>query len=107
MGIIYIAGTTYDVRAYIKDAGGQWQADKKAWAIDDAAWAKLVTNKPTLFRGCTALGVVADGAASGQFATQKQSTSDAARPLLSAPRKISAIGPCRKCQSYCYGDCDA
>lgn len=105
--IVQIGGNTYDVREYIKAAGGKWQATTKTWAMDDLAWAGLVESKPNLMRGCMIVGGVIGGDASAKLASVSTAARDADRPFFAAPRKISPVGPCRKCGSYCYGDCEA
>ena len=83
MATIQITGKTYDCRDLIRAAGGAWQADSKTWAIDADKWAALVARKPILTSGCRIAGA----------ATESR-----------APR-LTAI--CRKCGTYCYGDCTA
>jgi hypothetical protein len=96
--IIEIGGKTYNVREYIKSAGGKWQATTKTWAIDDLSWAKLVESKPNLMRGCMPVG----GSIGGEAVARINAAQAADRPM-----RLRPAGPCRHCGSYCYGDCQA
>ena len=107
MSTVQIGGNTYNCREYIKSAGGQWQAASKTWAMDGNKWAALVASKPNLMRGCMIVGGVIGDDASAKLAGVSAAARVADRPLLTAPRKISPVGPCRLCHSYCYGDCQA
>ena len=86
MSTVQITGKTFDCRDLIKSAGGVWQTATKTWAIDSAKWAALTASKPILTAGCR----IAGGATA------------AAR---TASPRINAV--CRRCGSYCYGDCTA
>lgn len=86
MSTVQITGKTFDCRDLIRSAGGVWQADSKTWTIDSTKWAALTARKPISTAGCRIAGA----------------TNTAAR--TAAPR-INAV--CRRCGSYCYGDCTA
>ena len=105
MSTVQIGGNTYNVREYIKNSGGRWQAGTKTWAMEDTKWAALVDSKPSIMKGCMIVGGVIGGEASDKLASVKASSRDADRPFFAAPRKISPM--CRHCNSYCYGDCQA
>lgn len=98
MSTVQIGGDTYNCREYIKAAGGKWQAASKTWAMDDLAWAKLVESKPTLMRGCMPVG--------GSIGNEAIARAKAAQ-TTDRPMRLRPVGPCRKCASYCYGDCEA
>lgn len=94
MSIVQISGNTYSCRDLIKGRGGKWQAASKTWAIDDKQWAVLAAlDNGRATRGCMIVG----GVMGGRTET----------PQADRPQRLRPAGPCRKCGSYCYGDCEA
>jgi hypothetical protein len=86
MTTIQITGKTYECRDWIKQFGGVWQAATKTWSMDADKFAAMRARKPIITAGCRIAGQDAPVAA-----TEGQSV------------RLSAI--CRKCGTYCYGDC--
>lgn len=89
MALIKIIGNTYNCKDLIKGRGGKWDGASKSWTIDAAAWAilsKLDNGRATY--GCRVAGVAAPVA-----------TQTAYKPVANTNQ------PCRKCGSYCFGDC--
>jgi len=76
---IAITGNTYPVKDQLKALGGRWDAARKAWMVpeDKADKARALVS----------------GAPKPQSIFR--------RPIQEGFRD----GPCRRCQSYCYGDC--
>lgn len=83
MTTIQITGKTFDCRDLIRSAGGVWQAATKTWSIDAAKWAALTARKPILTGGCRIAGQAAP----------------------TEGRAVRLTAACRKCGTYCYGDC--
>lgn len=92
MATVEISGNTYPVREHLKAAGAKWQAASKTWAMDEDKWVALKTTKPHLLANVYPVG--------GAVAS-------ALTRVNNAPAKYRSVGPCRKCGSYCYGDCEA
>lgn len=80
--MVAISGNTYPVREQLKALGARWNAADKAWMVDDS-------------KADQARAIVA-GAPKPQSIFR--------RPIQAA--RVSN-GPCRRCHSYCYGDCEA
>lgn len=81
--MIAITGNTYPVKDQIKALGGKWDANSKAWMVpeDKAEQARALL----------------------PAAAPKQN----AYRALPSNRRPDVTKPCRKCGSYCYGDCEA
>lgn len=97
MGMLKIGGDTYNNRDIIKSAGGRWDATSKTWSVADSVWAGLLQQKPIALRRCMIVGGVSDLPV-GSYS---------AKPAADRPIRLRPVGPCRKCHSYCYGDCEA
>lgn len=90
MSKVQIAGNTYACRELIKGRGGRWDAAAKTWAIDEAAWAILAN--------------LDNGRATRDCYVVRDATPATARAYQPAH---GINQPCRKCGSYCFGDCEA
>lgn len=78
-----ISGNTYPVKDYIKSyLGGKWNGDMKAWTVDVEKVNSMI-------------------AAAGSYISVDKNE-------VAAP-KVNRVdnGWCNKCQSWCYGDCQA
>lgn len=92
--MIAITGNTYPVKDQIKAMGGKWDAASKSWMVPDdkAEQARaLVGASPTK---------------SQHPRTGQPWRGDDADVQLT-PARTHRPMPCRKCGSYCYGDCEA
>ena len=77
-----LTGDTYPIKLFVKEyLNGKWDAANKAWIVDLGQVEKFM-----------GVQINADAAPAAQ-ATSKRTTSN--------------NGWCNKCQSWCYGDCDA
>ena len=74
-----ITGNTYPVREQLKKLGGRWDPRLRVWMVPEDR---------------------ADDARSAVSAVTHQ------RPALSGNTRPQT-GLCRRCDSYCYGDCEA
>lgn len=78
-----LSGDTYAIKDFIKTyLGGKWNGNEKAWEVDTDKLNAVAT------RG-NHIGLRIDN-------TPQQQT-----------KSSDNNGYCRKCQSYCYGDCSA
>ena len=83
--MIAITGNTYPVKDQIKALGGKWDANSKSWIVPDdkaeqaRALLPAVAPKQTTYRN---------------LSSNRRNCPDVTKP-------------CRKCGSYCYGDCEA
>lgn len=84
---VQIIGNTYRCRDLIKRRGGRWDTATKTWIIAAAEWDKLASlDHGSAVAGCHILGTPV--------------------PV----RQASAVRvnqPCRRCGTYCYGDCES
>jgi hypothetical protein len=99
MATVEIGGNTYPVREHLKTAGAKWQSASKTWAMDEDKWVSLKLAKPNLLAGVYPVGGAVTLALGKVNAAPTLARSGAVR--------YRAVGPCRKCHSYCYGDCEA
>jgi hypothetical protein len=85
--MVAIKGNTYPVKDQLKALGGKWDAAGKAWMVPDekAEQARALVPAATTYHG---LG--RNAALSGN----RRNCPDVTKP-------------CRKCGTYCYGDCEA
>lgn len=87
MNTVQIGGNTYNCRDMIKGRGGKWDATSKTWTISTDAWTILsALDNGRATRGCHIVG---------------------GKPVAPAAYRKAINQPCRKCGSYCYGDCEA
>ena len=91
---IAITGNTYPVKDQLKALGARWNPDKKAWMVEPAvaeqARALVASAGPKYQQAAP-------------YSNKRRYGNDGEynRPAY------TQHGPCRKCGSYCYGDCTA
>jgi len=79
---VYLTGNTYPYRDDLRRAGLKWDAAGKVW-VGTREQAEKVTER---------------------FANHRIVTMTA-MPTKATP--AASRGPCRRCGTYCYGDCSA
>ncbi len=91
--MIAITGNTYPVKDQIKALGGKWDANSKSWMVPD--------DKAEQARALV-------GAAPTKAKTYHGArTIDGVQTLGEYRARANHSQPCRKCDTYCYGDCEA
>jgi len=110
MTTVRVGGNTYRCKDLIKGRGGKFDAQSKTWVIGKAEWEILSSlDGGRATAGCYILApeqtpMTLDEAivAAGKRRVADQST----QPAPTAYRPV-INKPCRKCGTYCFGDCMA
>ena len=85
--MIAIKGNTYPIKEQLKALDGKWNAADKAWMVPDelAEQARALLPAATTYHGLNR---------NAALSSNRSNCPDVTKP-------------CRKCGSYCYGDCEA
>jgi len=98
MTTVRIEGNTYRCKDLIKGRGGKFDPASKTWVISADAWDILsALDGGHATAGCRVAGVI------GKRREADQST----EPVTVRAYRPVTNSPCRRCGTYCYGDCTA
>jgi len=111
MTTVRIVGNTFRCKDLIKGEGGKFDAISKSWVISADAWEIL----SALDGGHATAGCRVAGAEQVPMTLDQAIEAAVARRAADQPAQTVPVRayrpvtnkPCRRCGTYCYGDCTA
>jgi len=113
MTTVRIEGNTYRCKDLIKSSGGKFDPASKSWVISAAKWDILsALDGGRATAGCRVAVVYREQVPMTldqaiEAAGKRREADQSVQPAPVRAYRPVANKPCRRCGTYCYGDCTA